>query len=250
MLTPAKVRGKKGDNWGFLVRNKVKVIEKLSQHLSKGKLTDKTVYWSGVTDPYAAPPAITNELWKTLLNAPQALRPRRIVIQTRFRPDRDVALIKEYANSTIATDGGPAVLISYSVGTDKNSLISAWEKSTPLFEQRMNAIKTLRQAGLFVVATLSPFGLWNDLSGTLTQFKIWGVAYITCLFLKENTRSSNTPSLFLDFVRKTNPILLNPQWQRERIQEMKDIYGNHLVLVGQNGFESLATPLSITQNDM
>ena len=129
-LTPPAVRGPDGRNWGFLVRNKEKVIEKLEKHLQRGVLADKTVYGSGVTDPYAAPPSITRSLWTTLLHTPAALRPRRIAIQTRFRPDRDVAQIKRYAAETVSSDGGPAVVVSYSIGTDRNDLIAAWEHAT------------------------------------------------------------------------------------------------------------------------
>src|SRR4051812_589546 len=51
-LTPQEVRGPNGQNWGFLIRNKEKAVEKLQKHLARGTLADKTVYWSGVTDPY------------------------------------------------------------------------------------------------------------------------------------------------------------------------------------------------------
>jgi len=33
------------------------------------------------------------------------------------------------------------------------------------------AIRDLRSAGIFLVATLSPFGLWNDMSATLENLK-------------------------------------------------------------------------------
>ena len=72
-LTPAKVRGSRGENWGFVVRNKEAVIAKLKKHLNSGRLADKTIYWSGVTDPYAASPAITAELWQTLLCTPDSV---------------------------------------------------------------------------------------------------------------------------------------------------------------------------------
>lgn len=240
-LTPRQVRGSDGGNWGYLVRNKVDVIEKFQKHLRHGRLADKTLYWSGVTDPYATPPAVTRDLWTVLLQTPSALKPRRIVVQTRFRPDRDVDLMAEYQETT-TVDSGPPLLISYSIGTDNNHLIAAWEKSTPLFEQRMKAIHTLRQAGLFVVATLSPLGLWNDMSGTLTQLHTWGIAYLTTLFLKNGTQSANTPSQFLKYVQAHHPILLNPVWHTEQLQAMQAIYGESLVLVGQKGFHSLAKP--------
>jgi len=241
-LTPQAVRGSHGEQWGYQVRNKVNVIAKFEKYLDQGRLADKAIYWSGVTDPYAAPPTITRELWSALLEAPDHLRPRRIVVQTRFHPERDVALMAQYQATTTPSDDGPPLLISYSIGTDRNQLITAWEKSTPLFEQRLNAIHTLRQAGLFVVATLSPLGLWNNLSGTLTEFKTWGVAYLTTLFLKRGTPSANTPARFLTYVQVHYPTLLDPVWHAEQLQAMQAIYGEPLVLVGQEGFGSLAQP--------
>lgn len=247
-LTPADVKGEQGRNWGFLVRNKENVLHKFKRHLYRAELADKTIYWSGVTDPYAAPPIVTRGLWQILNSAPPELRPRRIAIQTRFRPDRDAGLVQRYNQTTRPTDGGPPVLVSFSVGTDRNDLIAAWEKSTPLFEKRLAAIRALRQAGLFVVATLSPFGLWHDLAGTLAQFKHWGVAYITCLFFKEQTPSANTPPLFLDYLRQNYPMLLEPSWQRERLYEMCRVYGEDGVFVGRAGFETLACPHRLSDN--
>lgn len=241
-LTPRQVRGQRGENWGFLVRNKLNVAPKWQKHLYQGALADKTIYWSGVTDPYAAPPATTREIWTTLLQAPMHLRPRRIVIQTRFRPDRDVKLLAEYATSTVPSDGGPPLLISYSIGTDNKELIAQWERSTPLFEQRMQAIQVLREADLWVVATLSPLGLWNDLAEGLLRFQAWGVAYITTLFLKAGTASANTPPHFLRYVREQYPELLTPAWHAMQLQTMQNIYGENLVLVGQDGFSSLTHP--------
>jgi DNA repair photolyase len=248
MLAPSAVKGPQGKTWGFVVRNKRHIRKKLQRHLEKGTLGEKTIYWSGVTDPYAAPPKMTRTVWQTLCDAPFPLRPRRIVVQTRFRPDRDVALIKRYCESTAPADQGPPVVVSFSLGTDRNDLIKAWEKATPSFEQRMNSIGNLREAGIFVVATLSPFGLWNDLQATLRQLKAWGVAYITVLFFKEHTRYANTPANFLGYLRQHYPVLLDPVWQEERVEEIAAIYGKNRVLVGQHGFQSLARPQEITQS--
>jgi DNA repair photolyase len=239
MLVPKEVRG---PNWGFRVRNKQDAVEKLQRYLERGTLADKTLYWSGVTDPYAVAPTVTERLWTTLLHTSADLRPRRIAIQSRFRPDRDGALIQQYAEETIPSDGGPAVVISYSIGTDRNDLIAAWERATPRFEQRMRAIQSLRNAGIFVVATLSPLGLWRDLAGTLVQFKQWGVSYLTCLFLKENTASANTPPYFLAYIREQYPVLLDPAWQADQIRTMQAVYGAECVLPGKQGFDSLAHP--------
>jgi DNA repair photolyase len=239
-LAPALVRGARGERWGFAWRNKRRALARFQQHLAAGDLADRTVYWSGVTDPYAAPPGLTRGLWQALLAAPAALRPRRLVVQTRFRPDRDREQIAAYQQATRPADGGPAVRVSYSVGTDRDDLIAAWERATPRFEQRLAAIRSLRAAGVAVVATLSPFALWNDLRGTLEQFRTWGVEFVTVLFFKQATAGACTPPEFLALLRRDHPQLLDPAWQQARLAEVRDTFGAERVLEGKAGFAALA----------
>lgn len=245
-MTPAAVRGEQGRKWGFVVRDKTKALHEFQQRLTDGELADRTIYWSGITDPYAARPVLTREIWRSLCGAPQDQRPRRIAVQTRFRPDRDAELIAEYCRSTPPADHGPAVVVSYSLGTDREDLIRAWERATPSYRQRMRCIKSLCEAGLYVVTTLSPFGLWHDLQGTLEQLKQWGVPYITVLFFK-NKGLTKTPRLFLDYLQNHHPELFEPSWQAARLQEMKSVFGRDRVLVGKEGFDTLAHPHLVTQ---
>ena len=238
MLTPETLRG---GQWGFKVRRKREVISKFETHLKKGELADKTIYWSGVTDPYATRTSETRMIWELLNQAPAHLRPCRIAIQTRYRPDRDAEAIANYVQSTQTSDGGPAVVVSYSIGTDREDLIRAWEKATPSYKQRMTAIQKLREYGIWVVPTLSPFGLWTDLQGTLRQFQEWEIPYITCLFFKNATDSANTPSHFLQYLEREYPMLLNSRWQRQQLAAMREIYPNG-VLLYKAGFASLTAP--------
>ena len=244
MLTPDSLRGAQ---WGFEVRPKRDVEKKFAAHLQKGDLADKTIYWSGVTDPYATRPAETRAIWEILNHAPAHLRPRRIAIQTRYRPDRDAVAIAEYVRSTHSADEGPAVVVSYSIGSDREDLIKAWERATPSYKQRMTAIQTLREAGIWVVPTLSPFGLWNDLVATLEQFKAWDIPYITTLFFKKATDSANTPSLFLQYLEREYPMLLDPQWQNQQLATLRQIFANH-VLLYKAGFASLTAPHKAFEN--
>ncbi len=238
-LTPAALRG---ENWGFEVREKKDVAQRLSHWLKEERLADKTIYWSGVTDPYATRSSLTRQMWDVLLETPPELRPRRIAVQTRYRPDRDVTRMAEYNRTSQPSDGGPAVVISYSIGTDRDDLIHAWERATPSFGQRLTTIERLRQAGIWVVPTLSPFGLWNDLEGAAQQFKRWDIPYITLLFFKKNTESSNTPTGFLAYLEREYPQLLESSWQAEQLHHLRRIYGRSHVLIGKAGFASLTEP--------
>ena len=244
-LAPASVRGPHGENWGFRVNRKRNAVQLLARHLEKGTLADKTLYASGITDIFATPPEETRAVWQALRETPPQQRPRRVVVQSRFRVDRDVGAMAAYAETTAPSDGGPAIAVSLSVGTDREDLIAAWEKSTPRFAQRLRTIRKLRENGLFVVATLSPFGLWNDLPGTMSRLRDLGVAYVTILFFKEGTRWANTPRPFLEMLRAEHPQLLDPRWQEERAAEVRQVFGEGRVLVGQPGFASLAAPQNV-----
>ena len=241
-LTPSAVRGPQGRHWGFEVRDKADVPGQLRKLLARGALADQSVYWSGVTDPYAAPPGVTKQVWDILTHAACEQGPRRVVVQTRFAADRDAPGIAGYCRNHRPLDDGPAALVSFSLGTDRDDLIRAWERATPRFEQRMKSIRTLREAGVFVVATLSPLGLWNDLQGTLRRLNEWGVAYITTLFFKTSEAGARTPRLFIEYLQAHHPELLDPSWQAERVQEMVEVCGERRVLVGRAGFASLAKP--------
>jgi hypothetical protein len=175
------------------------------------------------------------------------------VIQTRFRPDRDREAIAEYARTSTPSDGGPAVVVSFSLGTDRDDLIRAWEKSTPTFGQRMECVARLREAGLTVIPTLSPFALWRDLEATLARFGDLGIPYLTVLFFKNlppSTKSANTPRLFLNHLKAEHPELLDAGWQREQLGRLRSGFAPRPVIEGQAGFETLTRPQGVTENSI
>jgi DNA repair photolyase len=221
----------------------------LQRNLRDGDLRDKTIYWSGATDPYASKPAVSRAVWETLAAAPCELRPRRIAVQTRYMAGRDAESMAAYSASSRPSDGGPAVVVSYSIGTDRNDLIRAWEAATPSFEQRMTTVERLCRARLPVVVTLSPMALWNDLRTAVERFQALGALYLTCLFFKENVRGASTPKRFLKYLRREYPMLLDPAWQQQQVQTMRAVFGEPGVLVGQAGFTSLACPQNVTSKE-
>lgn len=228
--------------WGYEVRTKRRAAAKLARRLARGELADKTIYFSGVTDPYASRTETTQTLWQTFLRAPQSLRPKRIAIQTRFPVDRDLPLISAYCDGTAASDYGPPIVVSHSVGTDRDDVIRLWERAAPPFERRMKTVETLCQAGIFTVVTLSPFGPWRDLVGTLRRLRSCGVSYVTVLFFKVEHACASTPPGFLAYLRQDWPHLLDPIWQAERRAEIQAVFSPELVIEEQAGFASLAAP--------
>jgi len=208
-------------------------------------LADKKIYWSAVTDPYAVRGEITRDLWQALLATPSGLRPRRIVVQSRFRVDRDRKLISEYIRSTRNSDGSPPVLVSLTIGTDRDDLIHSWERATPDYGQRMKTMEALRGSGIMVIPTLSPFSIWNDLELTLGRFRELEATRVSVIFLKEGTSTARTPAAFLEYVRKRYPFLLDQAWQQEQLEVMKSAMGMDNVLVGREGFACLADPCGL-----
>lgn len=237
-LAPADLRS----HWGFEVREKKHSAARLQRLLSRGILADKKVYWSAVTDPYAVKGAVTRDLWKTLLAAPRDLRPCRIVVQSRFKVDRDKALLAEYSSTTGSSDGLPPLVISLTIGTDRDDLIHSWERATPDHGQRMKTLQALRKTGIRVVPTLSPFSIWNDLELTLHRFREMDIRIISVIFLKEKTSTANTPAPFLEYIRKNHPCLLDKSWQKDQLALMESVMGTGNVLEGEQGFYCLAVP--------
>lgn len=235
-LAPADIRSR----WGFEVREKKNPVPRLKKYLDRGVLAGKKIYWSAVTDPYAVRGQVTRELWETLLDTPPDLRPCRIVVQSRFRVNRDRELIAGYAASTRSGDGNPPVVISLTIGTDRDDLIHSWERATPDYGQRMKTLDELRKSGIKVIPTLSPFSIWNDLELTLKRFRDLDIRLISVIFLKDRTSTASTPGDFLRYIRKKHPFLLDKSWQDEQLSRMEAVMGRGNVLVGQQGFAFLS----------
>lgn len=237
-LAPADIRAR----WGFEVREKSDPAIRLRYLLENGVLADKKVYWSAVTDPYAVRGSVTRDIWKVLIDTPTNLRPRRILVQSRFKVDRDKELIADYASSFSGSDALPSVVVSLTIGTDRDDLIHSWERATPDFGQRMKTLQRLRQAGIKVIPTLSPFSIWNDLTLTMEQFRELDIRMISVIFLKERTSTARTPQAFLRYIKRNFPCLLDPAWQKSQLVLMEAVMGAGHVLVGQEGFRRLAVP--------
>lgn len=240
-LCTFRCQGPNGRLWSFRVKTKRRIEEKLRKYLETNRPCDETIYFSGVTDNYASSPSIARLFWRTLLAAPVCSRPRRIAIQTRFRPDRDVEDIAEYNRQTTTSDGAPPVVVNYSLGTDDNEIIRKFERATPSFEKRLARIKKLRAHDVFVSATLSPFA-FKDARETLHRLHDLGVSFVSVLFFKIRTNSADTPPLFIKYLKSNHPHLLDLSWQADRLDEMREIYGESRVLEGQTGFSALTIP--------
>ncbi len=110
---------------------------------------EQVIYCSPLVDPYQ-PAERARPLMPDLLAAIFRNPPRVFAIQTRAPLIlRDITLLRELAGAT-------KLRISFSVTTDRDEVRRRYEPRCESNGERLDAIRTLREAGLEVYATLAP----------------------------------------------------------------------------------------------
>jgi DNA repair photolyase len=131
--------------WGGFTTLKTNAAELVARE----SRSHQVVYCSPLVDPYQ-PAERDRPLMPALLSAFAAHPPRVLVIQTRGPLIlRDLELLQQVAQAT-------ALRISFSVTTDREDVRRHYEPRCESNDRRIEAICTLRQAGLEVYATLAP----------------------------------------------------------------------------------------------
>lgn len=133
------------ERWGQFTTVKENAAGLLARELRP----DQLVYCSPLTDPYQPAEAearLMPAILEALLNAP----PRNFTIQTRGPLiTRDVDLLVGVAART-------DLRISFSLTTDREDVRRWYEPHCAPLDERLAAIRLLREAGLRVYATLAP----------------------------------------------------------------------------------------------
>jgi DNA repair photolyase len=139
-LTPEDWR-----KWGQFTTFKINAAELAS----RGTKRDQVIYCSPLVDPYQ-PAEREQQLMPSILSAITRCPPNVFVLQTRSPLIlRDVALLQEAAERTV-------LRISMSITTDSEEVRHRYEGRCEPIEERLEAIRLLREAGLEVYATLAP----------------------------------------------------------------------------------------------
>lgn len=132
-------------NWGHWVHVKENALELLRKK-RKRPLIDKTIYMSTVTDPYQPIERelqLTRGILEELLNFHRV----RLVVQTRGTlVTRDIDLLTQFEH----------VQVNMTITTDSEIVRKAFEPTCPSTIQRLNAIRTVHEAGVAACITLTP----------------------------------------------------------------------------------------------
>ena len=132
-------------HWGHFTTFKSNVPELLRRELRGGQV----IYCSPVVDPYQ-PVEESEELMPQILDELIARPPRVFVIQTRGPLIlRDLARLAELSKRT-------ALRVSFSLTTNREEIRRLYEPQCATIEQRIEAVRRLREAGIDTFATLAP----------------------------------------------------------------------------------------------
>jgi len=129
--------------WGKWVRVKENAVDLLRR--GKRDLRGKAIYVSSVTDPYQ-PVEKQVELTRAILQELIRHQPR-LIIQTRSPlVARDIDILKQFE----------VAQVNMTVTTDSEDIRKAFEPGCPSNQQRLDAIKRVKDAGVGACITMTP----------------------------------------------------------------------------------------------
>lgn len=133
------------ENWGQFTTFKSNAAELLRKSLRPGQV----IYCSPLVDPYQ-PVEAGRQLMPGILDAVMEHPPRVFVIQTRGPLIcRDLPRLRELAQRT-------TLRVSFSLTTDREDIRRLYEPHCAPMAERIQAIESLRSAGISTFATLAP----------------------------------------------------------------------------------------------
>ena len=138
----AGLRQEEWQRWGQFTTFKSNAPDLLRREL-KG---EQRIYCSPLVDPYQ-PAEAEQRLMPRILEAVIESPPRVFCVQTRGTLIlRDLDLLRRIQN----------LRVSFSITTDREDVRKLYEPHCASFEQRLDAVRTLRAAGIETYATLAP----------------------------------------------------------------------------------------------
>jgi len=132
--------------WSQWLAPKLDIAERLRRQGERGAICDARIFCSSATDPYTPQErrlGLTRSCLEVLVDYPPAF----LLLQTRSPfVTRDVDLLRRLPNA----------LVSMTVTTDDEEMRRRFEPNAPGLDVRINALATLRRAGLRTQAAVSP----------------------------------------------------------------------------------------------
>jgi DNA repair photolyase len=205
--------------WGKWFQAKINAVELARKEAPR--LAGQAVYLSSVTDPYL-PAERSLRLTRGILEVLVAPQPR-LLVQTRGPlVVRDIDCLRQF----------DAVRINVSIPTDSDEVRRAFEPKAPPLEDRWQALRTLRAAGLPVGICLTPLLPLADLPSFAQQLADFAPEVV----VTENFHKSNGA-----FGGDTGPaarlLLRDRGWTAAEYQRSLAFLGERLdPLEGESGF--------------
>ncbi|MMZ49477.1 Radical SAM superfamily protein [compost metagenome] len=139
------------EDWGDYVDIKVNAANLLESEAKKAKKRGEalSIFMSTATDPYQGIEAKT-KLTRSLLEVMLSLKEDLMYLMVHTRSPlstRDIDLFQEF---------GEKILISMSIETDLDKMRKVFTPSAPPIPARLNALRTITEAGIPTRASISP----------------------------------------------------------------------------------------------
>jgi DNA repair photolyase len=228
-------------NWGRWVGVKESAEQLLRIAGRKGKLRNKNVYLSTVTDPYQPLERkleLTRACLKVLIDYP----PRLLTVQTRSPlVVRDRDLFQQMQPGRIA--------VCMSITTDDETVRRIFEPACAPIEARLKAIRSVREAGIPTQASIAPLLPCNPekLAELLDGAVNW---VVVSTFRDDGGNGSKTRGWAAELYRQHgygNYLHEGDAHAEATIQTLQRVLGPKRVRVGKDGFDQVCRELGVDE---
>ncbi len=232
------------EQWGRWVSVKANAEKLLRAAGRRGKLRNKNVYMSTVTDPYQ-PIERKLELTRACLQAMLDYPPRLLTVQTRSPiVVRDIDLFQQMTPGRIA--------VCMSITTDDEAVRRIFEPSCAPIAARLQAIRTVREAGIPTQASIAPLLPCNAerLAEMLDPCVDW---VVISSFRDDGGEGGKTRAWAAKLYREHGygSYLHDGDRQAEQvIATLREILGPERVRVGKDGFDQVCRDLGVDEPEV
>ncbi len=228
-------------NWGRWVAVKANAEQLLRSAGRKGKLRNKNVYLSTVTDPYQ-PIERKLELTRACLQVMLEFPPRLLTIQTRSPlVTRDLDLFRQMTPGRIA--------VCMSITTDDEQVRRIFEPACAPIAKRLQAIRTVREAGIPTQASVAPLLPCNAqrLAELLDPAVDW---VVVSSFRDDGGEGRKTRQWAAELYREHgygNYLHEGDAHAEATIETLRRLLGPNRVRVGKDGFDQVCRELGVDE---
>jgi DNA repair photolyase len=228
-------------SWGQWVAVKANAVDLLRAAGRRGKLRGKNIYMSTVTDP-DQPIERKLELTRACLEAMLDYPPRLLTVQTRSPlVARDLDLFKQMTPGRVA--------VCMSITTDDEAVRRIFEPACAPIGARLDAISTLRAAGIPTQASIAPLLPCDpERLATLLEPAVDWVVVSTFRDDGGNGRKTRAWAAELYHAHGYGSYLHEGDTHAEAaIETLRRVFGPKRVRVGKDGFDQVCRELGVDE---